>query len=83
MTDKIVPRDFDIATGIEEAASDLKVCRSLMNEALQFGYSNADAVGLAQAQLFFLVKSLGDIEERLDKLQAAAYDMPRTEQAAA
>jgi len=72
-----------IAGRIEEEARNLKVCRSLMNQALQFSYVNAEEVGLAQSQLFFLVAALGDLEKRLDKLQAAAYDMARTEQAAA
>jgi hypothetical protein len=84
MTAQIVSRDIsDIATGIEEETGNLKVCRSLMNAALQFSHVNAEAAGLAQAQLFFLVNALGDMEKRLDKLQAAAYDMVRTEQAAA
>jgi hypothetical protein len=84
MTTQSVPCDISyIATRIEEEAGNLKVCRSLMNQALQFSYVNAEEVGLAQSQLFFLVAALGDLEKRLDKLQAAAYDMVRTEQAAA
>lgn len=83
MTDKNVSLDFHIATGIEEAAGDLKVCRTLMEGALQFCYSDAEGVRLAQGQLFFLVKSLGELEKRLDKLQAVAYGMGYTEQVAA
>lgn len=83
MTDQNVSLDFHVATGIEEAVSDLEVCRSLMNLALQFSYTNAEEVGLAQSQLFFLVKSLGAVEERLGKIQAVAYGQDNAARVAA
>lgn len=84
MTDKIVPCNiFGIATRIEEEANNLKVCRSLMNEALQFSYMDPEAAGLAQSQLFFLVRALGDLEKRLEEIEAVAYNVARAEKAAA
>jgi len=84
MTSEIVPCNiYDIATRIEEEAANLKVCRSLMNEALQFSYIDPEAVGLAQSQLFFLVRALGDLEKRLEETEAAAYNLARAEKAAA
>lgn len=84
MADQIVPLNiYDIATRIEEEASNLKVCRSLMGDALQFSYVDAEAAGLAQSKLFFLVATLGDLEKRLDAIESAAYEIARTEKAAA
>lgn len=84
MTGKIVPCNiFGIATRIEEEAHNLKACRSLMNEALQFSYMDTEAAGLAQSQLFFLVRALGDLEKRLEEIEAAAYNAARAEKAAA
>lgn len=84
MTDKIVPFNiFDIASSIEQEAGNLRVCRTLMTEALQFSYTDPEAAGLAQSQLFFLVRALGDMEKRLDEIEAAAYNIARTEKVAA
>lgn len=84
MTARIVPPTIhDIATGIEEETGNLKVCRSLMFDALQFSFVDAEAVGLAQSQLFFLVNALGDLEKRLKVIESAAYDIASMEKAAA
>lgn len=82
MTDKIVPRNiFGIATGIEEEANNLNACRSLMNEALQFSYVDPEAAGLAQEQMFFLVRALGDVQRRLEEIKSAAYNVASAEKA--
>jgi hypothetical protein len=84
MTDQIVtltPRD--IATRIEEEASNLKVCRSLMEDALQFLPGDSEASGMAQSKLFFLVAAMGDLQKRLEALQDAAYAAAFAQKAAA
>lgn len=84
MADQILPHTvFEIATRIEEEANNLKVAISLMNEALQFRYSDAESAGLAQSQMFFLAGAVSDLQKRLEVVSAAAYDVHRTEKAAA
>lgn len=84
MADQIVPlTPSDIATRIEEEASNLRVCQTLMLDALQFRYAEAEEAGLAQEQLFFLVNTLGDLQKRLAALHDAAYAAAFAQKAAA
>lgn len=82
MADQIVPRTtFAIAVGIEGEARNLKAGIGLMNEALEStgGESKADAL----SKLHFLVDALSSLQERLDVIATAAYDVSRSQKIAA
>lgn len=75
MADQFYPRPdiFNIAGEIESEAQTLKVGLSLLNDALQYSYTEVEEVKQAQDKIFFLAASLKTVQERLEALAASAY----------
>lgn len=84
MADQIVPLPIrDIASWLEEEVNNLRVCRTLMLDALQFICTDVDETMAAQEKLFYLVNSLKDQQKRFDDIAAAAHNFQRTQKLAA
>lgn len=85
MANQIVPDTvFSLADEFASEAAQFKVCLGLMYESLQVNLDDVDEeVSIAFDRIHFLTSTLDRMQKRINVLSAAAYDMARTEQAAA
>lgn len=84
MAFQIVPDTvFSLADEVASEAAQFKVCLGLMHESLQVNLDDDEAVSTALDRIYFLTSGLDRIQNRINILAAAAYDIHERQKPAA